>query len=419
MASSRPLRLVVALWLAVGIAVSVRTVIRPDSHTIFPILADGVEHWWHDQPLYADYKPLDYFRYPPSFAVFLSPFGWLGLRLGGVVWTWLGLAVYGAGLWTFARRVLPVQWTDGRLAVYMTLGLFGGLRGLWNAQSNALIVGLLLLGSAAIVSRRWWSAAFLLAGATMIKVTPIAPALLLCALWPRALTPRFAVTLAVLAVAPFLTRPPDVVVNHYRDWGQHLTATSHERWPGFRDAYTVWQVGREYAAGVRGVPWLKEPLDSTVYRGLQLLTAFAALTWSQWVQRRAVSERESISRTLAVGMAWLMLFGPSSEHATYVFLAPVLCWAFLAAGQETWRRVLIGTAFALVMLLGWGSLTRPWLDALPVLLLALPLGTALFVVWLVPVSRGPKGVRSTPYEVGPFFVRYALHTSDRPSPLIS
>ncbi len=386
---SRSLRIAAAIWLSVGVAVSVRTLINPESHTVFPILSGGVEHWWSDRPLYADYKPLDFFRYPPPLAVFFSPLSLLGLRAGGVVWAWLSLAVYGAGLWEFARRVLPVRWTDSRLSVYLCLGLLGGLRGLWNAQSNALVIGLLLLGTAAAVNRRWWQSAFFLAGATMLKLTPIAPVLLLCALWPRRLTPRLAVALAVLAAVPFLTRPPTVATDHYREWAVHLTESAHERWPGFRDAWTVWQVLRQYAAGVSGVPWLKEPLDSSVYRAIQLLTAFAVLVWSQRLRRRGVPERELVSCTLAAGLAWLMLFGPAVEHPTYVLLAPVLCWAVLAAGRATGQRVLIGTSFGLVMVLGWGSLTRPWLETLPVLLTALPVGTALFGVWLI----GEKGRR--------------------------
>ena len=383
MTLSRPLRLVATMWIVVGIAVSVRTLVRPHDHTVFPILAGGADHWWHDQPLYDDYKPLDYFRYPPAFAVFFTPLGLLGARAGGVLWAWLSLAVYGAGLWAFARRVLPVRWSDARHAVFLALGLFGGLRGLWNGQSNALAVGLLLLGAAALVEHRRWAAAFLLAGAMTVKLTPLAPMLLLCVLWPRTLAPRCAVALALLTALPFLTRSPAVVADHYREFASHLRESAHERWPGFRDAWTVWQVVRQYGMGEGGIPWLKEPLDSPIYRGLQLLTAFVAFAWSLRLRWLGVPERRLVTLTLTAGLAWLMLFGPAVEHATYVFLVPVLCWAVLELGQGIGQRVLIGTAFALVMVLGWGGLTRPLLDALPLLLVALPLGTAVFVMWLI------------------------------------
>src|SRR3954454_13280782 len=108
---SRPLRLVPALWVVVGVAISVRTAVSPDRHTVYPVFLNGAAHWLHDEPVYADYKPLDYFRYPPVFAVAFAPLAPLDLVAGGVLWAWLNLAVYGAGLWAFARRVLPVTWT--------------------------------------------------------------------------------------------------------------------------------------------------------------------------------------------------------------------------------------------------------------------------------------------------------------------
>src|SRR5438046_526547 len=101
------MRLATALWLIVGVAASVRTVLRPEQHTVFPVLAAGSQHWWRDQPLYARYRPLDYFRYPPALAVVLTPVSAFGLTGGGVLWTWLNLGVYAWGLARLRRDVLP------------------------------------------------------------------------------------------------------------------------------------------------------------------------------------------------------------------------------------------------------------------------------------------------------------------------
>src|SRR5690349_15494545 len=73
------LRLAVGLWLILAAAVAVRTLVRPASHTVFPIFASSAEHWWGDQSLYQEYPGLDYFRYPPIFALFVTPFSCLGL----------------------------------------------------------------------------------------------------------------------------------------------------------------------------------------------------------------------------------------------------------------------------------------------------------------------------------------------------
>ena len=394
------LRAALALWVAFGVAVSVRTVLRPGSHTVFPVLAASSQHWWGDQPLYARYRPLDYFRYPPVFAVAFTPLSAAGLTAGGVLWGWLNLGVYGWGLWRLRRDVLPPLtptplpaglpasmtgergWGEGgREALFFTVGLLGGLRGLWNGQSNALAVGLLLLAASAAARRRWWVAAVLLAAPVLVKLTPAALALLLCALWPRKLIGRFLLALAAGLLLPFLTKSPGVVLHHYRDWLAHLFGSSGERWPGFRDAWTVWLAVRTAVFGEP--PALTDPIAQPLaYRTLQVASGLGVLAWCLWQRARGLGRRPLLALTLAMGLAWLMLFGPAVEHATYVFLAPALAWA--AAQRCDWRpaRPLAVASLGLVLVFGWGAMLRSFPAAQPLLLPALPLGTALFAAWL-------------------------------------
>jgi hypothetical protein len=392
------------MWLALGLALSGRTLLSPDKHSVFPIFASSATHWWADQPLYCSYPNLDVFRYPPLFALTVTPFAALGFRWGGVLWGWLNLVVLLGGLWCFVSDVAPGRWTRSRIAAFMAVAALGALRGLWNNQSNALMVGLLLLGASALARaigadgsvldigqrRRWWRAAVLLALPVCLKLTPVAPALLLCALWPRRLAWRFALAVLLGFLLPFLTRPPEVVVGHYAEWLNHLTHSGHDRWLGFRDGWTVWLAVRHLATGLRGALAVCQPVEGMVYPGVQLLSAVAALVWCLWQRQRAdrlgLGAAWQVHVTLGVGMAWLMLFGPAVEHATYVFLAPALAWAVVQA--EAWEggRLLLGAAAALVLLLGWGAVSRQamvaWPAAGPLLVAALPVGTALFALWL-------------------------------------
>ena len=371
------------VWLAVTVVVCIRMMIAPHSHTIFPVLAGSASHWWADQPLYAQYPSLDYFRYPPVFAIAFTPFNALGCRAGAVLWSLLSISVFVFGLWRFIRDVAPGEWTAMRQAVFLALGALGALRGLWNAQSNALAVGLLLIAAAELMRRRWWTAAAVLASSVLVKLTPLAPALLLCAIQPRRLPARFLLFLGIGLLAPFLTRPPEIVLGHYQEWLRHLTHTGNERWPGFRDAWTVWLVLRHALQGRIGATALRAPLTSGVYRALQLITAITALAWCLWQRRHIADRRKLTTVALAMGLAWLMLFGPAVEHATYVFLTPVLNWALLQ--RDGWRRGrwLIGPAFVLVMFLGWAVVSPRVMETAPFLLTALPIGTALFTIWLI------------------------------------
>ena len=96
-----------------------------------------------------------------------------------------------------------------------------------------------------------------------------------------------------------------------------------------------------------------------------------------------------------MGLAWLMLFGPAVEHATYVFLTPVLNWALLQRDGCRRGRWLIGTAFVFVMFLGWAVVSPRVMETAPILLTVLPIGTALFTIWLI--GYAPIYVRVNQY----------------------
>jgi hypothetical protein len=390
------LRLALIVWLVLGVAVSIRTLVRPDKHTVFPIFAASAEHWWNNCSLYELYPGLDRFRYPPVFALFVTPFSILGLTVGGILWSWLSITVFVAGLWQYLGDVVPSVWTPQRKAVFLMLCGLGALRGLWNAQSNALITGFVLLGAAALVraaTRRpapaarplsdWWLAAMLLATPVCLKLTPAAPVLLLVMLWPRQLAWRLLVVTAGLSLLPFLTRPFPLVLDQYRGWIDHLMESGHVRWIGFRDGWTIWLVLHHCLGGESSSLCLHEPMDSSWYHLVQLATAAAVLGWCLWQRRRAAGPRWLVHVTLSMGLAWLMLFGPAVEHATYVFLAPPLLWAFLEPRAWPHGRGLIWASFTLIMVLGWGAVTRLLLPNWPIVLTALPAGSALFALWLI------------------------------------
>ena len=143
-------------------------------------------------------------------------------------------------------------------------------------------MGLLLLGAAALVrvlesdreadARRWWLAAALLALAVCLKLTPLAPVLLLCAVAAAAgVAPGCGE--AVLFLLPFLSRPPVIVLGHYREWIDHLLETGNDRWVGFRDGWTIWVVLRHLVGSESGSVTLRGTMDSTGYRLVQLATA--------------------------------------------------------------------------------------------------------------------------------------------------
>lgn len=381
-AQPRALQLVWSLWLALGVAVTVRTVHRPTKHTVFPVFAAGALHWWSDAPVYANYEPqLDYFRYPPVFAIFMTPFAWLGLQTGGVLWSWLNLAILAWGAWRFLNDVLPSGWSPERGAAFLALVMIGSLGSVWNAQSNSLALGLTLLGAAAVVRKNWWPAAAWLAASLCVKMTPVPIVLLLAALWPRQLVGRLTLLLLGALLMPFLTRSPAVVAEQYDGMVRQFQQTSNKRWEAFRDAWTIYLVAAEMLNAGDAPPPLRAPLESVPYRALQMVTAAAVLFWCLWWMRRTTAASWQVRMTLAMGAAWVLLFGPAVEQPTYIFLAPSLAWALLETRLS--GRFLITASAVMILVLGRTALIRPWQAAFPWTLAILPLGTAFFTAWLL------------------------------------
>ena len=379
----RPLRHVLNFWLVLGIAVSVRTYLRPASHTNFPVYANGSVHWWNDQPIYASYPPLDLFRYPPLFALVVTPFEKLGLRAGGILWHWFCLVVAGWGAWHFVRDAVPKSWHLQRQSLFLWTVTIGVISNLWNGQSNLLAVGLLMLGVAALVRGAYWRSSFWLASSILVKLTPIPIVLLLAALWPRHLLPRLACMLGLGLAIPFLTKPPERVLMQYRDMVQQCQSTSSKRWSAFRDAWTIHLVVNAYRTG--GPIDLKAPVHSPRYRLIQVSAAVAALTWCLVRQRRGEEHDTLALIALGSGAAWIVLFGPAVEPPTYIFLVPSLAWGLVQPAPLT-GRILIMTAAVLILVLR--RLTVSWVPNCSPLLLIHPLGAMMFVGWLIVYAKG-------------------------------
>src|SRR5262249_18562604 len=55
---------------------------------------------------------------------------------------------------------------------------------------------------------------------------------------------------------------------------------------------------------------------------------------------------------LGLGCCWMTVFGPASESATYLLLAPSLAWALLevwTAGRSPWARGWLAVSFGLLV----------------------------------------------------------------------
>ncbi len=261
--NTRWLRLAIGLWIALATAVCVKSIVQGGEHTVYPVYAWGSRHWWADQPLHAEYPELKIYiyRYSPTFAILFTPLALLPDWLGASLWGILSVAMSVWALRLMVREMLPGAGPPRREAAFLALTAIGSMSSIWSGQSNSLLLALVIFAAVAIIHQRWWTASCLLALPVFIKIWPLAAVLLFMAFWPKQLSWRFMIVAMALALLPFFTRPLGVVMEQYQQWYASLTGPQQNRWPGFRDAWTIWEN-------------LYPPVSHLGYHVLQLLSAF-------------------------------------------------------------------------------------------------------------------------------------------------
>ena len=321
--------LVGGLWCLVLAAVCVRVGISPHRQSSYANdYAPAGWHWLHGQEIYARQRQ---FVYSPLAAAAFVPFAALSGRLGGILWrvssvlafaglaaAWLRSHLAGCG------HVAPPRAGSPALATAFLLLLPLAVGNVNLGQMNLLVLVLGTGGILAVHRRRWNVAALLLAAAGFIKIYPLAIGLLLVLLYPRELLWRLVVAVAALFLLSLGLQRPAYVWHEYRQW---FAVLGHDDrldiglYAGWRDFGFLWR-----ACGL--------PLSDRAYRVLEVSSG-GLLAIFLWLgkQRWAWAEARLLGGTFSLGCAWMLLFGPATEQATYVVLSLPVCAALVAA----WR----------------------------------------------------------------------------------
>lgn len=409
------LRIAYGLWIGFAIVLIVRAYCDPANHSTYPCFEAGVRCWWNGENVYRDCP--HQFRYGPAFASAAGPVALLPTWLGAPLWALLNVGVTFWSLRVLSRRILPWPRDVGQIAnlsyivpisnrshdrleacptravaqrreaLYFALALIGSYHGIWSGQTNMLIFALVALGAIAVLDKRWWLAALLLAIPVHIKVWPLAAAGLLAACWPRKLAWRLPIALAGVGAIAFLLKPPGWVLQQYVDWFDHLVGPAQIRHT-YYDAWTIWDL-------------MARPVNERLYVVLQLFSAVAALVlclWQAWQtsgERRAESLNQRLLLVvLATWTSWQLVFGPGTERNTFGLIAPLTAWGLIAAFELRCDRWLIAAGFILTLIASSGQIEQAispyteWIKA------AHPVGIILFYVWFLRWNRTPACSRA-------------------------
>jgi hypothetical protein len=309
--------------------------------------------------LYAEYPEelSDRFKYSPTFALLFSPLSWMPWQLGLFLWSTLNALV----LFVAIERVLPAH----RALLALACLHLEVLRAMQNAQSNALVAGLMILAFVALERGKAWKAAAAVVLGASVKIFPLAALsfaipkrrVVQTGLWAAAIG-------AMLVAAPLAVTSPSRLIAQYQSWQGIEASDARQRWFSVMELVHRWF----------GTTWPNWPIQLA---GTVLLLAPLALRRSRWDDARF-----RLTYLCSV-LLFAVLFNHQAERASYVIaFTGATIWYF--SGQRTAARsVLYGIAFVTTPLMSTlipGAVLRT--DTAVLYRLALP-ALAIWVMTLV------------------------------------
>ncbi|RUL87090.1 glycosyltransferase family 87 protein [Tautonia sociabilis] len=303
-------------WGVLLAASTIKAAVAPESHSVFPEYWKASREWFSGEPIGA----LMTRQYLPYFTDLIAPIAALPLRWSGAVWAILSIGAVAAALRAMLDEVFPALPARARAGIWLIVPMIG-LQGYANGQSNPMILAGLM--GATVASRRGHrTGAALLLAASSFKIYPIAFGLVLSALDPKRLAPRFAAALLGFMALPLLLHPASgswarlEAIASYASSGEHLEA--------FRGTL----IGLREFLDVCGVS-----LSSRQYLAIQAGSG-GVLCLALWRARSGgEGDRELLLRAFVLTSLWFAVFSPSVEPPTLVLGGVALAWCAV----DSWR----------------------------------------------------------------------------------
>ncbi|MDB4892058.1 MAG: hypothetical protein JWL61_3913 [Gemmatimonadetes bacterium] len=302
-----------------------REAARPSGN--FEIFRTASRHLIEGKDLYAEYpaEHSDRFKYSPTFALLFAPFAWLPWPLALFLWSTLNAMV----LFLAVERVVP-----GRRGLLALLCLhLEVLRGMQNAQSNALVAGLIVLAFLALERRSSWRAALAVLLGVSVKIFPLAA---LTFAIPRRLVVRTGVWAAAvgatLLALPLLVTPLPTLIAQYGWWRGVESSDARQRWFSVMELVHRW-------TGVALPNW---PIQLAGTLVLIVPLVFRRDRWDD--------TRFRVLYLCSV-LLYAVLFNHQAERASFLIAFTGATLWFASSPPERWRTLLYLVAFVTIPLM--------------------------------------------------------------------
>jgi hypothetical protein len=308
---------VIALWSMVLLIICFRVARFYPQHDVFVDYFGAGRKWIAAQALYPTTRG---FVYSPLIAACFAPFAFLPERLGSILWRVLNAAIFFWAIFWWLKMGLHNRIPRKSFGLVFLLLLPLSIGNFNNGQVNPMLIGLLMIAIVAAYSNRWITSALCIGISVYLKIYPLSVGLLLLVIYPRQLGWRLAVTLLLLGLLPFALQQPAYVFEQYQRWFASRAADNRRM--------NLDIAPRDFAMVLRVV---QINLSGYGVLVLQVLAGAAAAAVCVFGRFRKWSEERLLICVFTLGSCWMLLFGPSTEDATYVMLAPALVLALVQA----------------------------------------------------------------------------------------
>jgi hypothetical protein len=360
---------VFAAWIVTVAAVSLRA-FASSRNDLVATYAEAGASWLRGLPLYSTTSG---FIYSPLVAGLFVPLSLVPHSVAGILWRLLNVGVFAGAIFWWLKSEIHDRVTKKYFSLVFLLLLPLAIGNLNNGQVNPLIIGLLIFSIVAARHERWTFCAICIGIATYFKVYPLCVGLLLILFYPRQLAWRLIVVLVLLGALSFVLQRPSYVLEQYQRWISSRAADNRRTNVNIapRDFAMLLEVFGIY-------------LSARAFLLLQVL-AGGLVAIVCWLGRNWPENRRLVC-LLTLASCWMLLFGPSTESATYVVLAPAVVLALVQAFQQEvplWIRVLLLTSFV-VLLLGLTANSFLHVEKGVYSMSVQPFGALLFTIFAVP-----------------------------------
>jgi hypothetical protein len=355
-----------------------REAARPSGN--FEIFRTAARHVVTGQDLYAEYpaEHSDRFKYSPTFALLFGPLAWIPWPLALFLWSALNALV----LFVAIERLLPQH---AALVALACLHL-EVLRAMQNAQSNALVAGLIVLAFAALERASAWRAAAAVALGACVKIFPLAA---LTFALPRRRAVRTglwagAIGLGLLLL-PLLVTSPSTLLAQYVSWRGIESSDAQQRWFSVMELLQRWI----------GAGWPNWPVQLA---GTLALVAPLAFRRDRWDDARFRL------RYLCSLLLYVVLFNHQAERASYIIAFVGIAIWFASEPRSGWRAALFWIAMLAIPVCST-LIPGAWLRTPTAMLyrLALPsLAIWLVLQWELLGSQAEEGTAVPERSAGGF-----------------